>query len=293
MKLLNEADIERALSEVERVATGRIGSRSLGPFSVFRLDAHLPSPAVSSRIAEHNDLSQQIEHSVELEADTEDSFAQICPDECYLEGGFGHRKLTRSEIEHQAKGSVQQAVSTEEQDCWPQESSISYQSDNRPSVQSHVSEFGAAGFLTHQVKHLIHNYVHNVIPIYCIIDTAHNPWRDFMLPRVLQCCTELEIGAPSTTSRQALLHAILTISAYNLQNVSSEDENQPSQLWSEVAAYHKGNALRLLESCLGESTMENESTDHDELLAAMLSMFTIDVSFHFSCICMLNADFIR
>ncbi|KAH7153598.1 fungal-specific transcription factor domain-containing protein [Dactylonectria macrodidyma] len=132
-----------------------------------------------------------------------------------------------------------------------------------------------AFFLRADVKQLLRNYVQNVLPIFSPLDIPTSPWKDFHLPRALQCATELEIMDDVPVSRRALLHAILTISAYNLRNVhSSENE---SRRWGHVASHYKCEALKLLENCVGDSSTEVADHVYNELLAAMLCMVTIDV----------------
>lgn len=131
-------------------------------------------------------------------------------------------------------------------------------------------------FLTEEVKHLLRNYATNVLPIFSPLDTSNSPWRDFHLPHALQCSIELEILADSPPARRALLHTILTISAYNLRNIHSS-EKETSRKWSHVASHYKCEALKLLETCIGGSAPELTSPIYNELLAAMLCMVTIDV----------------
>jgi hypothetical protein len=285
MTRLSEADIERAMSDVEKSAAALAEPKSIGPFSAFPLTSRVNGFADSPAAAEPPLTFSRVELSVELEEDAEVASVPVSGadrTEDYLAAGLDHDLVGFDEDSHlpsavPVESHFWRPIVAYEEDGWPLQMSTDPQRKRRTSARCSVGEFTGSGFLTSQIKYLIRNYAQNVMPIYCVLEVAGNPWQSFMLPRVLQCCTELEILGRSTTPRQALLYAVLTISAYNLQNVSSGYETYRGPEWNRVASSYKGKALRLLESCLGSSILEDTSTDHDELLAAMLSMVTIDV----------------
>jgi hypothetical protein len=285
MTRLSEADIERAMSDVEKSAAALAEPKSIGPFSAFPLTTRVNGFADSPAAAEPPPTFSRVELSVELEEDPEvASFPVNGTDrtEDGLSSGL-HHDLVGFDAESRLPSAAPdeshfwRPIVADEEDGWPLQTSTDPRRERSISARSSVNDFAGSGFLTSQIKYLIRNYAQNVMPIYCVLEVAGNPWKSFMLPRVLQCCTELEILGQSTTPRQALLYAVLTISAYNLRNVSSGYETYRGPEWNRVASSYKCKALRLLESCLGSSILEDTSTDHDELLAAMLSMVTIDV----------------
>ncbi|RTE85152.1 hypothetical protein BHE90_000315 [Fusarium euwallaceae] len=145
-----------------------------------------------------------------------------------------------------------------------------------PTIYSPTGDPSAEVFLKAEVRHLLRNYVENVLPIFSPLDLPSSPWRDFHLRRALQCTIELEIIGHAPRSRRALLQTILTVSAYNLRNVNSSD-HEASRRWGHVASNYKCEALKLLEACVGESYADLTDSVYNELLAAMLCMVTIDV----------------
>lgn len=134
-------------------------------------------------------------------------------------------------------------------------------------------------FLTAEVKLLLNHYRANVLPFFSVLDNMRTPWRVLHFPKALQAACEHEIGEPTESPSNILLYAILTVSAYSLQNSEQKRQHRrSSQHWEGVATYYKGEALKLLQTYIGFLSHERRESDYHELLAAMLSMVTIDVS---------------
>jgi hypothetical protein len=135
-----------------------------------------------------------------------------------------------------------------------------------------------AKFLTTEVKLLLNHYRANVLPFFSVLDNMRTPWRVLHFPKALQAACEHEIGEPTESPSNILLYAILTISAYNMQNSEQKRQHRrSSQHWDEVATYYKGEALKLLKTHIETLSDDRVESDYHELLAAMLSMVTIDV----------------
>lgn len=133
-------------------------------------------------------------------------------------------------------------------------------------------------FLTFQVKHLLDHYSRNVLRIFSILDNKNTPWSSFHLPRALQCCSELEVVGKSTPARSALLHAILSVSTYNLQcRHASENQDAVARKWAELGMKYRMEALQFLKTSAGNPLVATTNAEYKELLAAMLSMVTVDV----------------
>ncbi|KAF9890817.1 hypothetical protein FE257_005388 [Aspergillus nanangensis] len=133
-------------------------------------------------------------------------------------------------------------------------------------------------FLTIQIRYLLSHYTQNVLPIFSILDNDETPWRNFHLPRALQCCSELEVTGTSPNSRQALLHAVLSSSAYNLQNrYLGTGQTDLEQRWQSAASHHRLLAVKCLRESAAHPQAASTNSEYKELLAAMLSMVTINV----------------
>lgn len=134
-------------------------------------------------------------------------------------------------------------------------------------------------FLTVQVKYLLDHYSNNVLHIFSVLDNKDTPWRNFHLPRAYQCCTELEVVGKSSPARSALLHAILSVSAFHLQNKHMHlKQSETAMKWADIASTHRLQALDYLTTSAADPLTASTNSEYKELLAAMLSMVTVDVS---------------
>lgn len=262
---MSDHDIEKALSEVEGNAITNARQTSSGPFGAFRFARNSQQRASSvSSTSDYNASG--------LDVTFQDSKATPQPSPTALPTPSVSGPNESDLADDLARLDTDISVDPVPNDVHTSLASVF------PSPQYNGGKFDGHGILTSRVKCLLHNYAVNVVPIYCIISTSDNPWKSFILPRVLQCCAELDIIGASPAPRRALLYAVLTISAYNLQNMSKDRDNPLSSLWGAEASEYKGMALELLESCIDSTEFTLIRSDHDEVLAAMLSMFTIDVS---------------
>lgn len=146
------------------------------------------------------------------------------------------------------------------------------------SLSIHSDLFLRPTFLTVQVKHLLDHYSRNVLRIFSILDNKNTPWSSFHLPRALQCCSELEVAGKSTPARSALLYATLSVSAYNLQcRHASENQDAVARKWATVGMKYRLEALQFLRTSASNPLVATTNSEYKELLAAMLSMVTVDV----------------
>lgn len=135
-------------------------------------------------------------------------------------------------------------------------------------------------FITSQVRHLLDHYRQHVMCIYTMSDNENTPWHNIHIPRVFQGCTEMEVVGKSSPARSALLHAILSVSAYNLQNRHLlESRTDHARNWEEIGLSHRAQALNALRASASDPSPSWTSSQYKELLAAMLSMVTVDVCF--------------
>ncbi|KAJ3549056.1 hypothetical protein NM208_g690 [Fusarium decemcellulare] len=287
--------IDTALSDIEKAAA-RSTSQSCGPFSVFALVSGDGEPkSLPLAFDEAEACFEQDGQAVQDPAEThciDDQGASDMDFACLddpITPGPGHRSVDSSvgqrspRMNCAATVPIMMGTAPDQDQLGGGESNHSLTTE--PDSESPAAwgcldgDSSAEVFLKGRVRHLLRNYVENVIPIFTPLDQTDlpvSPWRDFHLSRALQCSIELEILGKATPSRRALLHTILTISAYNLRNVNSLDKDI-SRDWGHVASDYKCEALKLLEACVGESYADLTDSVYNELLAAMLCMVTIDV----------------
>ncbi|KAL3418903.1 component of the argr regulatory complex [Phlyctema vagabunda] len=133
-------------------------------------------------------------------------------------------------------------------------------------------------FMTSQNRLLIYHYVHNVVDLMVTISSHNSPWKEVHLPKALLGSGELEATGHTSNSRNALLHAVLACSAYNLASQflhTKQDElaRQYRMLGQDLFC----KSVLSIGNCMQEE-MSGHKPKYKELLAAMLSMISIGVS---------------
>lgn len=132
--------------------------------------------------------------------------------------------------------------------------------------------------LQSQVDYLMHHYETNIINLMTFVETSKGPWKTVHLPRALQGCGELAFRGTTSHSRNALLHALLAISSYDLAAnpmVTVQSSDAPD--WREIALRHTTWSLTYLKACLHADCPVLEKGKYKEILAVMTSMIIIDV----------------
>lgn len=299
---LNEDQIETALSELDKIP-GESLSKSRGPFSVFRIENTNEQLRVIPGVFDQDEsLNGQFKTDDVAPRDVHGPL-YTTPAEDMADEESRNSEDASFELNyppHSADRSVEQTTLTQHASHAPKQpdcdisdttlfgTTLSMTSPSGPLHPEHEQSLGSLflppdipsheAFLNSEVKYLLRNYAHNVLPIFSPLDSPDTPWRQLHLPRALQCSIELEIIGDSRPSKRALLHCILTISAYNLRNTNSSEKHGATRIqWNRIASCYKGEALRLLETCIGDSSTKISNDVYSELLAAMLAMVTIDV----------------
>ena len=134
-----------------------------------------------------------------------------------------------------------------------------------------------------QERFLMDYYTNRVVNIFCVIDNPKSPWKTIHLPRVLQSAGELSFGRNTTSIRNALRNALLSITSFYLSNdhrtASRIDE---AQKWENFASKYRCDAIGLLKQAMETNLYGEARPKYKEFLATMLSMVTINVSYSLS-----------
>lgn len=126
-------------------------------------------------------------------------------------------------------------------------------------------------------RFLLNHYVHRVVHLFCVIDYDKSPWKIIHIPRVLQSVGELTLYGSTSTIRNALRNALLSVSAFYLANDHDSRSCLPEAgAWTNDAIRFRGRAIRLLKQAIESSTPQSRPK-YKEFLATMLSMITINV----------------
>ncbi|KAL2209581.1 hypothetical protein CC79DRAFT_1271400 [Sarocladium strictum] len=139
-------------------------------------------------------------------------------------------------------------------------------------------------------RFLLNHYVHRVVHLFCVISYEKSPWKTIHLPRVLQSAGQLSLHGSTSTVRDALRNALLSISAFYLANDSrSRGCDSEAERWEEDAIMFRGRAIKLLKETVERSTPQSRPK-YKELLATMLSMITINVMSGDTSTCGIHLD---
>lgn len=126
---------------------------------------------------------------------------------------------------------------------------------------------------------LMRHYMERVCHIFCVLDTPKSPWKTIHLPRALQAMGELSIIGKTSRVRNALLHALLAISAWYLSNDHRRhDANDEADRWATLASKYGFDAISLLKQAVNADLYHVHRPKYKEFLATMLSMVTVNVS---------------
>ena len=128
-------------------------------------------------------------------------------------------------------------------------------------------------YFTPQARFLLDYYIHNVIPIMTVIAHPKNPWKTIYLPRAFTAIAELTSLGHTAAARNALLHALLSVSAFNLQSKFEEGSEQKRHFLN-IGVQLKSEAYKWLTDCLKKDLALQKYKD---AITAILSMVTIDV----------------
>ncbi|KAG9957840.1 class II aldolase, partial [Aureobasidium melanogenum] len=131
------------------------------------------------------------------------------------------------------------------------------------------------------VKVLLSNYMYRVVDTFAIIKSPKNPWKIIHLPRAVQIAGELTLIGSTTTVRLALFNAILAVSSFYMANDPQHLQQIPK--WTQLASNFRSRAIVFLNRAINEEVDMIPRPKYKELLAATLTMITVDVIAMYPC----------
>lgn len=131
------------------------------------------------------------------------------------------------------------------------------------------------------VKVLLSNYMYRVVDTFAIIKSPKNPWKIIHLPRAVQIAGELTLIGSTTTVRLALFNAILAVSSFYMANDPQHLQQIPK--WTQLASNFRSRAIVFLNRAINEEVDMTPRPKYKELLAATLTMITVDVITMYPC----------
>lgn len=148
-----------------------------------------------------------------------------------------------------------------------------------PPLQYYLSTDGKYGLPTNSLhfnyesRYLLDHYVRKVAPIMTVIAHPQSPWKSIHIPRVVVAIGDLVATGKTTSARNALLNAILAVSAFHLQREFLQN--------SDAQTHYLNFGLQLKAEAykwLTESLMNDLGNQkYKDVVAAVLSMVSIDI----------------
>jgi hypothetical protein len=126
---------------------------------------------------------------------------------------------------------------------------------------------------TPQARYLLDHYIKNVTRIMSVVVHPKNPWKTIYLPRAVSAVGDLVGLGHTASARNALLHALLAVSAFHLQSKFSE-ESEGRKHYLGLGLQLKAEAYTWLSECLMKDLA---SQKYKDVITAVLSMVSIDV----------------
>ncbi|KAL7664118.1 Zn(2)-C6 fungal-type domain-containing protein [[Candida] zeylanoides] len=128
-------------------------------------------------------------------------------------------------------------------------------------------------------RYLLNYYVNQVADLMTVIPLTENPWKSIYFPRALMAIGELSALGHTSDAKNALLNALLAVSAFNLQSKFPKN-SPPMKFYLNLGIRLRNQASvfvkKLLNSSGGiESCVRNEK--YKDVLCAVMSMISVDL----------------
>uniref|UniRef100_A0A060T279 ARAD1C26884p n=1 Tax=Blastobotrys adeninivorans TaxID=409370 RepID=A0A060T279_BLAAD len=124
-----------------------------------------------------------------------------------------------------------------------------------------------------QARFLLDHYINHVCEIMMVVRHSQNPWKSIYLPRAICAIGELVSVGHTASSKNALLHALMSVSACHLQSKYPENSYQRRHYYN-LSQQLKSEAYKWFSECLMKNFARQKYKD---IMAAVLSMVSIDV----------------
>ncbi|KAJ5723270.1 hypothetical protein N7488_001305 [Penicillium malachiteum] len=164
------------------------------------------------------------------------------------------------------------------------------QTDEINQVQGHsiwnfnlapvVPQAPSPAYLSSNERLLMHYYTTCVVHTFPALDSPKSPWKTFHLPRALQSAGEMAVHGTTCVIRSALRSTLLSISAFYLsKHMRFQSQIDEATKWETEAMHFHGTAMSLLNESVNTRFTSPTRPKYKEVLATMLSMVSINVSF--------------
>lgn len=132
-------------------------------------------------------------------------------------------------------------------------------------------------------RYLLNYYVTQVADLMTVIPLTENPWKTIYFPRALMAIGELSALGKTSTAKNALLNALLAVSAFNLQSKFPKNSDQ-MKFYLNLGIRLRNQASAFIKTLLGSQNGAKTdvarcvaSEKYKDILCAVMSMISVDL----------------
>lgn len=132
-------------------------------------------------------------------------------------------------------------------------------------------------------RYLLNYYITQVADLMTVIPLTESPWKTIYFPRALMAVGELTALGKTSVAKNALLNALLAVSAFNLQSKFSKNSPQ-MRFYLNLGICLRNQASIFVKALLGSGgSMTNRivncvaSEKYKDILCAVMSMISVDL----------------
>ncbi|CAH2351727.1 arginine metabolism regulation protein II [[Candida] railenensis] len=130
-------------------------------------------------------------------------------------------------------------------------------------------------------RYLLNYYVTTVADLMTVIPLTENPWKSIYFPRALMAIGELSALGHTSDAKNALLNALLAVSAFNLQSKFPKNSS-PMKYYLNLGIRLRNQASVFVKKLLNsnnDGSIENcvRNEKYKDVLCAVMSMISVDL----------------
>ncbi|KAK6872291.1 Arginine metabolism regulation protein II, partial [Candida tropicalis] len=131
-------------------------------------------------------------------------------------------------------------------------------------------------------RYLLNYYITEVADLMTVIPLTENPWKAIYFPRALMAIGELSALGKTSTAKNALLNALLAVSAFNLQSKYPKN-SEPMKFYLNLGIALRNQASLFIKQLLHNKNSNNgieyciTHEKYKDVLCAVMSMISVDL----------------
>ncbi|KAH7324158.1 fungal-specific transcription factor domain-containing protein [Stachybotrys elegans] len=260
-------------------ATSKPARDATSPKETPTLINQSPEPTLNTTISDHDDLFPD-----DFPSDVVSLLDTLEPS-LFLDGGSAQMQEEYCSADLETSTSHKQIDVSETNACIPSRELQWH------TINSTILTNPSSSNVSQQDQFLMYHYSQHAVNLFCVIDNHKTPWKTIHLPRALQSMGQLSISGSSSSIRNALRNALLSISAFCLSNeCKAQHRTEEAIKWAQEAGKLQSKAHTSLNEAVDQSFENDNYPKYKEFLATMLSMISINVMSGDTSTCGMHLD---